>query len=37
MLGVAVVLFALAALLGITLAAKHLKKKDASTWQSILE
>ena len=29
MLGVAVVLFALAALLGITLAAKHLKKKDA--------
>src|SRR5947208_17184484 len=29
MLGVAVVLFALAALLGITLAAKHLKKKHA--------
>jgi hypothetical protein len=29
MLGVAVVLFALAALLGITLAAKHLKNKNA--------
>jgi hypothetical protein len=29
MLGIAVVLFALAALLGITLAVKHLKNKDA--------